>query len=65
MEYESAVLPKFRRRLESVDGSLKEAWLRGLSQRDCEPTLRALLGGQGAEGSPSIQSPFVRSGKVA
>lgn len=44
VEHESAVLPKFRRRLETVDGSLNEAWLRGLSQRDCEPTLRALLG---------------------
>lgn len=44
IEHESAVLPKFRRRLDSVDDSLNEAWLRGLSQRNCEPTLRALLG---------------------
>lgn len=44
IEHKSAVLPKFRRRLESVDASLNEAWLRGLSQRNCEPTLRALLG---------------------
>ncbi len=44
VEHESAVLPKFRRRLENVDNSLNEAWLRGLSQRDCEPSLRALLG---------------------
>ena len=44
IEHESAVLPKFRRRLENVDDSLNETWLRGLSQRDCEPSLRALLG---------------------
>ena len=44
IDHASAVLPKFRRRLESVDDSLNEAWLRGLSQRNCEPTLRALLG---------------------
>jgi len=43
-KHESAVLPKFRRRLENVDATLNEGWLRGLSQRDCEPTLRALLG---------------------
>jgi putative transposase len=30
--------------MDNVDESLSEAWLRGLSQRDCEPTLRALLG---------------------
>jgi len=44
VRHESAVLPKFRRRLENVDSSLNEVWLRGLSQRDCEPSLRALLG---------------------
>ncbi|MGH7746741.1 MAG: IS256 family transposase, partial [Candidatus Dormibacteria bacterium] len=44
VKHESEVLPKFRRRLENVDSSLNEAWLRGLSQRDCEPSLRALLG---------------------
>lgn len=38
------MLPKFRRRLESVEASLHAAWLRGLSQRNCEPTSRALLG---------------------
>ncbi len=43
-KHESAVLPKFRRRLENIDKSLNEVWLRGLSQRDCEPSLRALLG---------------------
>lgn len=42
--HESVVLPKFRRRLENVDATLTEGWIRGLSQRDCEPTLRALLG---------------------
>jgi len=45
IEHESVILPKFRRRLNNVDEGLNEAWLRGLSQRDCEPTLRALLGG--------------------
>ena len=44
IEHDSVILPKFRRRLDNVDDSLSEAWLRGLSQRDCEPTLRALLG---------------------
>jgi len=44
VEHKSAVLQPFRRRLDNVDDTLNEAWVRGLSQRDCEPTLRALLG---------------------
>ena len=42
--YESAVLPKHRRRLPSLDRTFHKLWLEGLSQRDFEPALRALLG---------------------
>jgi len=55
-KHESAVLPKRRRRLENVDTTLNEGWLRGLSQRDCEPTLRALLGAK----APLSASTIVR-----
>lgn len=42
--YESAVLPKHARRLPSLDRAFHKLWLEGLSQRDFEPALRALLG---------------------
>ncbi|MEO9264136.1 MAG: IS256 family transposase [Candidatus Baltobacteraceae bacterium] len=42
--YESAVLPKHVRRLPSLDRTFHKLWLEGLSQRDFEPALRALLG---------------------
>jgi putative transposase len=54
VEHQSAVLPKYRRRLENVDDTLNEAWIRGLSQRDCEPTLRALLGSDAPLSSSTI-----------
>jgi putative transposase len=44
MTYESAVLPKHARRLPSLDRTFHKLWLEGLSQRDFEPALRALLG---------------------
>ncbi len=56
VKHESAVLPRFRRRLNNVDEGLNEAWLGGLSQRDCEPTLRALLGA----GAPLSASTIAR-----
>lgn len=40
VEHESAVLPKFRRRLENVDASLNEAW-RVVSRNVIAPSLRA------------------------
>jgi putative transposase len=42
--YESAVLPKHARRLPSLDRTFHKLWIEGLSQRDFEPALRALLG---------------------
>jgi putative transposase len=41
---ESAVLPKYKRRLPSLDRTFHRLWIEGLSQRDFEPALRALLG---------------------
>jgi len=46
MSYESAVLPKHVRRLPSLDRAFHKLWIEGLSQRDFEPALRALLGAQ-------------------
>jgi transposase-like protein len=40
----SEVLPPHRRRFASVDKTLHELWVQGLSTRDFEPSLRALLG---------------------
>lgn len=42
--FESAALPKHRRKLEIVDRSITELWLDGLATRDFEGTLRAFLG---------------------
>jgi putative transposase len=44
--YESAVIPKHKRRLPSLDRTFHQLWLEGLSQRDFEPALRALLGAE-------------------
>jgi len=46
MSFESAVLPKHARRLPALDRAFHRLWLEGLSQRDFEPALRALLGAQ-------------------
>ena len=40
----SEVLPPHRRRFADVDKTLHELWVQGLSTRDFEPSLRALLG---------------------
>jgi transposase-like protein len=42
--FESKVLPPYRRRFADVDKTLHELWIQGLSTRDFEPSLRALLG---------------------
>jgi transposase-like protein len=42
--YESSVLPKHARRLPNLDRAFHRLWIEGLSQRDFEPALRALLG---------------------
>lgn len=44
MAFESAALPKHRRKLADVDHSVTELWLDGLATRDFEGTLRAFLG---------------------
>jgi transposase-like protein len=44
--FESEILPPYRRRFEDVDATLHELWIQGLSTRDFEPSLRALLGEQ-------------------
>jgi len=40
----SEILPPHRRRFADVDKTLHELWIQGLSTRDFEPSLRALLG---------------------
>lgn len=42
--FTSQILPPYRRRFEDVDKTLHELWIQGLSTRDFEPSLRALLG---------------------
>lgn len=53
--FESKVLPPYRRRFADVDKTLHELWIQGLSTRDFEPSLRALLG-QATPLSPSTIS---------
>lgn len=53
--FKSNVLPPYRRRFEIVDKTLHELWIQGLSTRDFEPSLRALLGQETAL-SPSTIS---------
>ena len=48
----SALIPKYRRRLPSIDKTIHRLWIEGLSHRDFEPTLRGLLGSE-APLSPS------------
>ena len=42
--FTSEILPPYRRRLPQLDKTLHELWIQGLSTRDFEPSLRALLG---------------------
>ena len=37
-------MPKYRRRLPSIDKTIHQLWIEGLAHRDFEPTLRGLLG---------------------
>lgn len=52
--FESAVLPKYQRRTETVDRTLHKLWLEGLAHRDFEPALRALLGEEAALSASTI-----------
>ncbi len=53
--FRSQILPPYRRRLAQIDKTLHELWIQGLSTRDFEPSLRALLG-EHAPLSPSAIS---------
>ena len=44
--HESALVPKYRRRLPSIDKTIHPLWIEGLAHRDFEPTLRGLLGAE-------------------
>jgi len=52
--FSSAILPKHRRRLKTVDSSLTDLWLDGLATRDFEGTLRAFLGADAALSAATI-----------
>ena len=55
----SEILPPYRRRFSDVDKALHELWTQGLSTRDFEPSLRALLG----EKTPLSSSTISRVNK--
>ncbi|MGH6869843.1 MAG: transposase, partial [Methylocella sp.] len=40
----SEILPPYKRRFPELEKTMHELWLQGLSTRDFEPSLRALLG---------------------
>jgi len=42
--FTSEILPPYKRRFPELDKTMHELWLQGLSTRDFEPSLRALLG---------------------
>jgi len=42
--FASEILPPYKRRFPDLDRTMHELWLQGLSTRDFEPSLRALLG---------------------
>ncbi len=42
--FASEILPPYKRRFPELDVTMHELWLQGLSTRDFEPSLRALLG---------------------
>ncbi len=54
--FESSVLPNYVRRVPSLGRTFHKLWLEGLSQRDFEPALRALLG----EDAPLSASTIAR-----
>jgi transposase-like protein len=53
--FASEILPPYKRRFPELDQTMHELWLQGLSTRDFEPSLRALLG-ETAPLSPSTIS---------
>lgn len=55
MPFASEILPPYKRRFPELDKTMHELWLQGLSTRDFEPSLRALLG-ETAPLSPSTVS---------
>lgn len=55
MPFASEILPPYKRRFPELDRTMHELWLQGLSTRDFEPSLRALLG-ETAPLSPSTIS---------
>jgi putative transposase len=42
--FSSEILPSYKRRFPELDKTMHELWLQGLSTRDFEPSLRALVG---------------------
>ena len=42
--FASELLPAYKRRFPELDKTMHELWIQGLSTRDFEPSLRALLG---------------------
>jgi len=52
--HESTLIPKFRRRLPSIDKTIHQLWIEGLAHRDFEPTLRGLLGVEAPLSSSTI-----------
>ena len=57
--FASAILPPYKRRFPELDKTMHELWLQGLSTRDFEPSLRALLG----EATPLSPSTVSRVNK--
>lgn len=57
--FASAILPPYKRRFPELDKTMHELWLQGLSTRDFEPSLRALLG----ESTPLSPSTISRVNK--
>jgi putative transposase len=57
--FESEILPPYKRRFPELDKTMHELWLQGLSTRDFEPSLRALLG----EATPLSPSTVSRVNK--
>jgi len=46
VQHESELIPKFRRRLPSIDKTIHQLWIEGLAHCEFEPTLRGLLGSE-------------------
>ena len=59
--FASELLPAYKRRFPELDKTMHELWIQGLSTRDFEPSLRALLG----ETTPLSPSTISRAGAAA